>query len=145
MEASEESLSAYGDEQAEYRSLDAQPSAQVDSLALSEGRQLPGEDAGLQMLLMSVPGQPGESELWLRVTTDDEDDAMPPAHSGKQRLSDAELAIVRRWIEQGAVYEDHWSFVPPTRPTPPARASSTRWGSWRACTRSPTSSSSAAA
>ena len=60
VEASEESLSAYGDEQAEYRSLDAQPSAQVDSLALSEGRQLPGEDAGLQMLLMSVPGQPGE-------------------------------------------------------------------------------------
>lgn len=69
-----------------------------------------------------VAGDPDASELWRRITTDDPDDHMPPPDSGKRALSADERAVVRTWIEQGAVYEPHWSFVPPTRPAvPPVR------------------------
>ena len=40
---------------------------------------------------------------------------MPPAESAKQ-LSESETELIRRWIEQGAEYQEHWSFIPPTRP-----------------------------
>ena len=59
------------------------------------------------------------SEAWRRITSEDDDDRMPPKSSGKPPLSQREREIVRAWIEQGAVYEPHWSFVPPTRPATP--------------------------
>jgi hypothetical protein len=42
---------------------------------------------------------------------------MPPPKSGKD-LSPAEIALVRRWIEQGAPYEGHWAFQAIKRPKP---------------------------
>lgn len=69
-----------------------------------------------------VPGRPGESELWRRVTAQDPEEAMPPADSHKRALSDEEQAILKRWIEDGAAYEPHWSFVAPARPAVPDRA-----------------------
>ena len=48
-----------------------------------------------------VPGKPQESELIERLTTDDEDEVMPPP-SEKPRPSAREISILRRWIEQGA-------------------------------------------
>ncbi|MCA9284538.1 MAG: PSD1 domain-containing protein [Phycisphaerales bacterium] len=66
-----------------------------------------------------VPGDPQASELWRRITTHVAEDAMPPAASGKRSLSAEEQALLRKWIEQGAEYEPHWSFVPPVRPEPP--------------------------
>jgi hypothetical protein len=47
---------------------------------------------------------------------------MPPPKSGRRPLSDDEAAVVRRWIEEGAKYEPHWSFVPPQRPAVPPSA-----------------------
>ncbi len=67
-----------------------------------------------------VPGNADDSDLWLRVTTDDDDDHMPPRDSGKKAITPAEAELLRAWIEQGAPYEPHWSFVPPTRPPLPA-------------------------
>lgn len=64
-----------------------------------------------------VPGRPDDSELIRRITADD-DSVMPPPKTGK-RLSEAEVAILRRWIEQGANYTQHWSYVPPARPPLP--------------------------
>ncbi|MDZ4829121.1 MAG: PSD1 and planctomycete cytochrome C domain-containing protein [Phycisphaerae bacterium] len=66
-----------------------------------------------------VPGNLEASELWRRLTTDDPDDAMPPRKSTKRPLSDDEKALIRRWIEEGAHYESHWSFAPPSRPAVP--------------------------
>ncbi|MHC4996778.1 MAG: DUF1549 domain-containing protein, partial [Planctomycetota bacterium] len=63
-------------------------------------------------------GQPDDSELYLRLVTDVEDDLMPPADSG-HTLSQKEIELVRAWIEQGAEWEDHWSFTPVVRPEPP--------------------------
>lgn len=65
-----------------------------------------------------VPGRPGESELLQRITTDDADLKMPPVKSGKE-LTTAEVELLRRWIAQGAKFEAHWSFIPPTRPSVP--------------------------
>ncbi len=51
-----------------------------------------------------------ESELWQRVSSDDEDLQMPPP--GHKRLSDEELQLLKGWIQAGGEYEQHWAFVP---------------------------------
>ncbi len=73
-------------------------------------------DGGMPVI---VPGKPDESELVSRILSDDPSDVMPPEDSGKQ-LTPAQKETLRQWIEQGAPYEIHWSFVPPKRKTPPA-------------------------
>ncbi len=66
-----------------------------------------------------VPGNLDESELYQRITAEDPDQRMPPAQSGKS-LSTEEIARLKAWIEEGAEYQGHWAFVPPTRPELPA-------------------------
>ena len=65
-----------------------------------------------------VPGKADVSEIIKRITTDDEDDLMPPVKS-KKKLTAEQKETLRRWIAQGAKYERHWSFEPPKRFTPP--------------------------
>ncbi|MBI1371963.1 MAG: DUF1553 domain-containing protein [Phycisphaera sp.] len=65
-----------------------------------------------------VAGKPDESEAIYRITTKDAEDLMPPVKSGK-KLTEAEIETVRRWVAQGAEWEDHWAFVTPTRPELP--------------------------
>jgi hypothetical protein len=68
------------------------------------------------------PGKPDDSEFWHRITTTEPDDVMPPPSSPKQ-LTKAERDLFRRWIAQGAQYQDHWSFVPIKRPSvPPSKS-----------------------
>lgn len=67
-----------------------------------------------------VPGEPESSEVWMRISADDPDLVMPPVDSGKTPLTAEEKVLVRAWIEQGADYERHWAFVPPSRPSPPS-------------------------
>ena len=61
------------------------------------------------------PGEPDESELIARIETDDEDEQMPPAESGKE-LTAKQIELLRLWVAAGAPWKEHWSFVPPTRP-----------------------------
>ncbi|MBN9693885.1 MAG: DUF1553 domain-containing protein [Verrucomicrobia bacterium] len=65
------------------------------------------------------PGDPAGSELLRRILTADPDDVMPPPDSHLD-LSPAEKDLLRRWIEQGAEWRDHWAFNPIQLPTPPA-------------------------
>ena len=65
-----------------------------------------------------VPGDPRASELYLRVVEDDETLRMPPAKSAG-RLTAAQVETLRRWIAEGAVWEEHWSQMPPQRPRVP--------------------------
>lgn len=67
----------------------------------------------------AVPGKPDESEIVRRITTADADDLMPPAETGK-KLSPRDIALIRKWIEQGAEYKGHWLYIPPLRPVVPA-------------------------
>ncbi len=65
-----------------------------------------------------VPGQAAQSTLVERIYSADETLMMPPPESNLS-LSDYERAILKRWIEQGAVYEEHWSFQPVSNPAIP--------------------------
>jgi len=57
------------------------------------------------------PGDPEQSELFLRVSTADEDMRMPPAAS-HLTVTAEEIELLRKWIEQGAQWKPHWSFLP---------------------------------
>ena len=59
-----------------------------------------------------VPGKPDASELVKRILSEDRDEVMPPPKSKKPKLGARDVALLRRWIEQGAVYEGHWAFLP---------------------------------
>ena len=52
------------------------------------------------------------------MVTDDEDERMPPADAKKQ-MSSEEIDQIKRWIDQGASWQEHWSLVTPERPTVP--------------------------
>ncbi|MCA9085058.1 MAG: PSD1 domain-containing protein [Planctomycetaceae bacterium] len=65
------------------------------------------------------PGDPNASEILRRVTTSDPDLVMPPPDSKIPQLTEAEVAILRKWITDGADYFRHWAFVPPQRPAIP--------------------------
>ena len=61
-----------------------------------------------------VPGHADQSELWRRITTEDESELMPPPDSHRV-LKPAQKETLKRWIEQGAPYAKHWSFIPPVK------------------------------
>src|SRR4051794_17062844 len=77
-----------------------------------------------------VPGKAGESPLIRLVAGLDDELVMPPNDEGTRTLSDAEVATLRAWIDQGAVWPegagtrdddplDHWAFRPLERPPVP--------------------------
>ena len=65
-----------------------------------------------------VPGKPDASELFRRITTDNADERMPEPKSNK-RLTDRQITLIKKWIEQGAHWEGPWAFTAPTRPEVP--------------------------
>ena len=69
-------------------------------------------------------GAPDESELIKRITSTDPDFVMPPPEGG-ERLSVAHVDLLRRWIQAGAQYQPHWSYVIPTKPPVPSLTHST--------------------
>ncbi len=65
-----------------------------------------------------VAGKPDKSEAYRRITTKDEDDRMPPVKSNLT-LTDRQIQLFKKWIEQGAEYQPHWAFIPPQSPAVP--------------------------
>jgi len=65
-----------------------------------------------------VPGAPEKSQLVVRTGSKDADEVMPPPKSGK-KLTPKQIELLRRWVEQGAPYATHWSYVKPVRPALP--------------------------
>ena len=57
---------------------------------------------------------PEASTLLSRIASSDRDELMPPPKSHK-RLTSEEKALLKRWIEHGAKWADHWAFVPPEK------------------------------
>jgi hypothetical protein len=66
-----------------------------------------------------VPGQASKSVLFERISSEDAEQRMPPAKSGKQ-LTKPQIELLRQWIDQGAKWSQHWAFVKPERPALPA-------------------------
>jgi len=65
-----------------------------------------------------VPGKPEESALVQLIRSKDPEKQMPPLKSHRQ-LKPAEIDMLERWVKEGAKYEEHWSFIPPVKKTPP--------------------------
>jgi hypothetical protein len=59
-----------------------------------------------------VPGKSAASELLRRVSAADDAVLMPPPEAKRGRLTAEQIAKLQRWIDQGAEYQGHWSFLP---------------------------------
>jgi mono/diheme cytochrome c family protein len=77
------------------------------------------EDGAFAKRGVIEPGNAGESMLIDRVTSTDPDERMPPPETG-HTLTEKQIDLLRRWIDQGAKWDAHWAYVPPKRPEPPA-------------------------
>ena len=66
-----------------------------------------------------TPGDSSASEILKRITSQKASRRMPPISSNKPALTEAEIKIIREWIDAGAVYKPHWAFLPPKRLPPP--------------------------
>ncbi len=71
-----------------------------------------------------VEGNPAASILLTRITTPNDAQRMPPKYT-QSTLSPAEIETLRRWIEQGAKWELHWSLIAPKPVTPPPASKAT--------------------
>jgi hypothetical protein len=65
-----------------------------------------------------VPGSVRRSEAIRRLFSDDPGVVMPPPESNLS-LSEYEKAVIVRWVDQGAEWKPHWSFIAPERPDVP--------------------------
>ncbi|MEO7190203.1 MAG: PSD1 and planctomycete cytochrome C domain-containing protein [Vicinamibacterales bacterium] len=72
-----------------------------------------------------VAGDPGSSELIRRISSSEANYRMPPADHGGP-LSSREVALLKRWIEQGARWEEHWAYVRP-QPQPVPKVHAPAW------------------
>ncbi len=75
-----------------------------------------------------VPGHPEKSELIKRISSHDPHYLMPQNPQGDAKpMSDSEIATLREWIREGAVYRPHWAFEAPVRPPVPQPGSHSAW------------------
>src|SRR5688572_13000354 len=73
-----------------------------------------------------VPGKPEKSLLVSRIEAKDAKERMPPPEAHKT-LKPAEIALLKRWVEEGAQYQPHWAFISPKRPAVPAPKKNADW------------------
>lgn len=73
-----------------------------------------------------IPGKPEESELYKRIISDDTSYMMPSPEGHLGVLTVYEIALFKKWIQQGAKYETHWAFIPPQKKTLP-KIENTNW------------------
>ncbi|HAC92522.1 MAG TPA: hypothetical protein DCF63_18115, partial [Planctomycetaceae bacterium] len=89
----------------------------ADSAARKADLRLDQRDNALEMQAV-VPGDIEASQLIARLVTDDQHELMPPPEI-KKPITPTEIAILKQWIQEGAQYEAHWSFIKPQRPALP--------------------------
>ena len=61
-----------------------------------------------------VPGSSANSRLMKRITATDPETVMPPPSSG-HKLSTQQIDTLRRWIDEGANWSQHWAYQTPLR------------------------------
>jgi len=65
-----------------------------------------------------VSGSIDDSEVLRRISSDDPEERMPPGGAEK-RLAPEQIDLLRRWVQQGAEWEQHWAFQKPVRSSLP--------------------------
>lgn len=66
-----------------------------------------------------VPGDSAHSKMYLKISNPNVALRMPPPYANR-KLTAAQIEIIKNWIDSGAKWETHWSFLPPKRPDVPA-------------------------
>jgi hypothetical protein len=75
-----------------------------------------------------VPGHPEQSELIKRIESTDPHHLMPQSPQGEAKpMKPEEIAVLREWVKEGAVYRPHWAFEKPMRPPLPVVAQNDPW------------------
>jgi len=77
-----------------------------------------------------VAGEPARSQMIARITATNPAVRMPRSQNGAaagEPLSERQVALLTRWIEQGATWQKHWSFIPPRRPELPKDLKDVKW------------------
>ncbi len=77
-----------------------------------------------------VPGDPANSQMIQRITATNPAVRMPRSQGGAaegEPLTERQIALLTRWIEQGATWQKHWSFIPPKRPELPKGLKDATW------------------
>lgn len=90
----------------EDRAADLRLDVQESATAMTDG------------LAAILPGNSKKSVVMERILSHDPDVQMPPEESGK-KLTKEQIELIRKWIDQGAPWADHWAFVPPEKPASP--------------------------
>jgi Protein of unknown function (DUF1553)/Protein of unknown function (DUF1549)/Planctomycete cytochrome C len=81
-----------------------------------KGLRLDTEEGAFEALesgFALVAGHPEKSALLERILSHESDELMPPPKTGK-KLTEHEIALLRRWIQEGAAYAGHWAYEKPT-------------------------------
>jgi mono/diheme cytochrome c family protein len=93
-----------------------------DNAARKAGLRLDLKEEAFKQLGSSefafVPGKPEQSKALKLVAAENSDDRMPPEKSGK-RLTASQIDLLTRWVREGALWDDHWAYIPPQRPEAP--------------------------
>jgi len=102
-----------------------------DQQALEAGLRLDTRTGALEQQLSSgqkafVAGKTRKSEAFQRIISTDSDKKMPPKEFQRQ-LNPYEIALMAKWIEQGAIYKQHWAFIPPIK-TESSKNINEAWG-----------------
>ena len=84
-----------------------------DAKARQAGLRLDQKDSAYAQAI--DPGKPNESELMKRIASKDTAYRMPPPAASAKSLTDAEVATLREWIQEGAEFKPHWAFVAPVK------------------------------
>ena len=75
-----------------------------------------------------VPGHPEQSELIKRIESKDPHYLMPQSPQGEAKpMKPADIAILKEWMKEGAVYRPHWAFEKPVRAPLPVSARNDGW------------------
>jgi hypothetical protein len=75
-----------------------------------------------------VPGRPEKSELIKRIESHDAHYLMPQNAQGEAKpMKPEEIAVLKEWIKEGAVYRPHWAFEKPARPALPTVSANNGW------------------
>ena len=70
-------------------------------------------------MALVVPGDTAKSLLFQRITAADPAERMPPEEA-QLTLSETQIQLIKTWIEQGAVWKDHWAFESPVKSALPS-------------------------
>jgi hypothetical protein len=77
-----------------------------------------------------VPGDPASSQMIARISATNPAVRMPRSQNGAAAgdpLNERQIALLTQWVQQGAAWQKHWSFIPPKRPEPPAGLKDSKW------------------